>query len=100
METNYEFDHQGIANLICALISDARKKYVKSVASNAWSAKQSVDEWYRDHKVLVHKWEWSRFVIKDPYGIFAEWGADGIFKTWNDEAQKILDQKNHRKKHS
>lgn len=98
MTKEMDFDQEGLANLAVALIDSVRKDYVSVISSYAEENKRPVQEWYDDHKSFVHSWGAAQFVIRDYYGIFSDFDAEGVFRTWNSLAQDRLDEKHGKKK--
>lgn len=105
-----EFNDDGIVNLMEAMISDARTKYVRSIATLAYSKKvnkkevstvwdyahdadtaNNVQAFFQKNKKHIYRWEYVRFVIEDPYDVFRPMSPDQVLKTWNKEAQAMVD---------
>ena len=103
-----DFNPDGMINLAVAMVDDARTKYIKAIASLTYGKKfynkdktvewnyeinkenKNVDEFYRNNKKLIHRWEVSRFVLNDPYSMFAPLSPEQVFRSWNKDAQEIV----------
>lgn len=103
-----QFDQDGLVNLAVAMVDDARNRYIKMIASLTYGKKfynkdetvewnykvnrenKNVDDFYRNNKKFIHRWEVSRFVLDDPYSMFAPLSPEDIFHSWNKDAQEIV----------
>lgn len=103
-----DFNPDGMINLAVAMVDDARTRYIKSIASLTYDKKfynkdktvewnyeinkenKNVDEFYRNNKKFIHRWEVSRFVLNDPYSMFAPLSPEQVFHSWNKDAQELV----------
>ena len=105
-----KWNNDGLINLLEGMISDARTKYVRSIATLAYSRKvnkkdvttvwdydhgedtrNNVEAFFQRNKKHIYRWEYARFVIEDPYSIFRPMSPDQVFRAWNKEAQLMVD---------
>ena len=87
-----QFNNEGIVNLMVALIDDARKRYVKAIAYDAYVKKTSVKEEFLNGNWVNRRCDIINFVRSDPYGIFAPLTVKDVLMGWNRDAQTLVDE--------